>query len=207
MTWLVAGLGNPGPRYAHNRHNIGFTLVDALARAYGRTPWRSRFVSETMDAEIGTERALLMKPMTYMNDSGQAVGEALRYLKIPLENLIVFHDEIDLPRGKVRIKSGGGDAGHNGLKSITAHCGPDYKRVRIGIGHPLRQSASAARPGEKSAVHSHVLKDFAQEDEAWIEALCDAIAKNMPLMLEGEDATLMNRIQLGLQDKVPKEDE
>ncbi|MES2906468.1 MAG: aminoacyl-tRNA hydrolase [Pseudomonadota bacterium] len=195
MTWLIAGLGNPGPRYAQNRHNIGFMIVDALGGAHGRGAWRTRFVAETMDAEFGKERVLLMKPMTYMNDSGQAVGEALRYLKIPVEKLIVIHDELDLARGKVRIKNGGGDAGHNGLKSITAHCGPYYKRVRIGIGHP----------GEKSAVHSHVLKDFAKEDEAWVAALCDVIAKDAALLLADDDSVLMNRIDLAVRDKIPQD--
>src|SRR5215213_7043331 len=123
MTWLIAGLGNPGPRYAGNRHNIGFMMIDALAAAYGRPPWRSKFLSDMMEAEIGGESVLFMKPQTFMNESGQAVGEALRYLKIPLENLLVLHDELDLPRGRMKIKTGGGDGGHNGLRSITAHCG------------------------------------------------------------------------------------
>ncbi len=195
MTWLVAGLGNPGSRYANHRHNIGFMLLDGLAAAYGRPPWRARFIAETMDAEISGERVLLMKPMTYMNDSGQAIGEAMRYLKIPLEHLIVLHDEMDLAAGKLRIKAGGGDAGHNGLKSITAHCGVDYKRVRIGIGHP----------GDKGAVHGHVLQDFAKEDEAWLNALDEALVKNFALLFANEDASLMNKIQLAVQDKVPRE--
>jgi PTH1 family peptidyl-tRNA hydrolase len=206
MTWLIAGLGNPGPRYANHRHNIGFRLANALAQAYGRPPWRARFLSETMDAEINGERALLLKPMTYMNDSGQAVGEALRYLKIPLENLIVIHDELDLASGKLRVKVGGGDAGHNGLKSISAHCGGDYKRVRVGIGHPLRQSASAASPGDKTAVHGHVLQDFAHEDELWLEALAKALVSNFYLLLKNNDASLMNKVQLAVQDKLPKEE-
>jgi PTH1 family peptidyl-tRNA hydrolase len=194
MTWLIAGLGNPGPRYANHRHNIGFMIADRLALAYGRGAWRARFVAETMDAEIDGERALLMKPMTYMNDSGQAVGEALRYLKIPLQNLIVIHDELDLTSGKLRVKVGGSDAGHNGLKSITAHCGEDYKRVRIGIGHP----------GDRGAVHGHVLQDFSTEDEAWLEALGDALARNFFLLLKNDDASLMNKVQLAVQDKLPQ---
>jgi PTH1 family peptidyl-tRNA hydrolase len=194
MTWLIAGLGNPGPRYANHRHNIGFMIVDSLARAYGRTPWRARFIAETMDTEINGERTLLMKPMTYMNDSGQAVGEALRYLKIPLDHLIVIHDELDLPSGKLRVKIGGSDAGHNGLKSITAHCGEDYKRVRVGIGHP----------GERGAVHGHVLQDFSAEDEAWLTALSDAVVRNFFLLLKDDDASLMNKVQLAVADKLPK---
>jgi PTH1 family peptidyl-tRNA hydrolase len=194
MTWLIVGLGNPGPRYANHRHNVGFILLDALARVYGRPPWRSRFIAETMDGAIGGERALLIKPMTYMNDSGQAVGEALRYLKIPLDHLVVLHDEMDLPSGKIRIKAGGGDAGHNGLKSITAHCGPDYMRVRIGVGHP----------GHKAAVHGHVLQDFDKEDEAWLGALSETLVNNFSLLLKGEEASLMNKVHLALQDKLPK---
>lgn len=194
MTWLIAGLGNPGPRYASHRHNVGFMLADGLARVYGRGAWRARFMGETMDAEINDERALLLKPMTYMNDSGQAVGEAMRYLKIPLENLIVLHDEMDLPSGKLRVKTGGGDAGHNGLKSITAHCGGDYKRVRVGIGHP----------GDKSAVHGHVLQDFSREDEEWLGALSDALARNFQLLLKHDDLTFMNKVQLAVADKLPK---
>jgi PTH1 family peptidyl-tRNA hydrolase len=193
MTWLIAGLGNPGPRYANHRHNIGFMIADQLARAYGKTPWRAKFMAETMDAEISGERALLMKPMTYMNDSGQAVGEALRYLKIPLDKLIVIHDEMDLASGKLRVKVGGSDAGHNGLKSITAHCSEDYKRVRVGIGHP----------GDKTAVHGHVLQDFSAEDEAWLGALSEALVRNFSLLLKGDDSSFMNKVQLAVQDKLP----
>lgn len=195
MTWLIAGLGNPGSRYAGNRHNIGFMAVDALAHAYGRPPWRARFSSEIMDAAIGGKRALIIKPQTYMNESGQAVGEALRYLKIPLRNLIVIHDELDLPRGRLRIKTGGGEAGHNGLKSITAHCGADYKRIRIGIGHP----------GDRDIVHSHVLQDFSREDQPWVEALCKALAKDFALVFENKDSELMNRIGLAVKDKIPQD--
>ena len=133
---LFVGLGNPGSRYARNRHNIGFMAVDEIARVHNAGPWRRRFQAETADAVIGGEKVLLLKPQTFMNLSGQAVGEAQNYFRIPLEDVTVFYDELDLPPAKLRVKVGGGNAGHNGLRSISAHCGNDYRRVRLGIGHP-----------------------------------------------------------------------
>ncbi len=151
---VIAGLGNPGARYARNRHNIGFMAVDAIAEGSRFGPFRARHQGLTADGLIGDERVTLLKPQTYMNESGRSVGEALRYAKLDLSALIVIHDELDLAPAKVRVKVGGGDAGHNGLRSITAHVGAGYKRVRIGIGHP----------GDKALVHNYVLSDFAKAE-------------------------------------------
>ena len=156
---LFVGLGNPGARYAGNRHNIGFQVVDAIARIHSAQPWRRRFQGQAADAVIGSEKAVLLKPETFMNDSGRSVAEALRFFKLELADLIVFHDELDLAPGKLRVKTGGGNAGHNGLRSITALCGNDYRRVRMGIGHP----------GHKDLVHGYVLRDFAKAEEPWVE--------------------------------------
>ncbi len=142
---IIAGLGNPGQRYARNRHNIGFMAVEAIARAARATPWRSRFQGYACEATIGGEKALLLLPQTYMNESGRAIGEAARFFKVAPADVVVFHDELDLAPAKLRVKLGGGNAGHNGLRSITAHCGNDYRRVRMGIGHP----------GHKDLVHGH----------------------------------------------------
>ena len=162
---LFVGLGNPGPRYASNRHNIGFRAVDAIAQAHSAGPWRRRFQGETSDAVVGGERVLLLKPQTFMNDSGRSVGEAQNFFKLPLSDVTVFYDELDLPEAKLRVKMGGGNAGHNGLRSITAHCGNDYRRVRLGIGHP----------GHKALVQPHVLGDFAKSEEPWVEDLTRAL--------------------------------
>lgn len=188
---LFVGLGNPGTRHAANRHNIGFMTIDAIAKRHGIGPWRRRFQALTAEGLLGGERVMLLKPETYMNDSGLAVGEAVNFYKVPLADVIVFHDEVDLPPGKVRVKIGGGDAGHNGLRSITAHLGPDYRRVRVGIGHP----------GIKDIVYHHVLGDFAKSDREWVEALCTAIADNAELLACGEDASFQNRIHLAMDAK------
>src|SRR6266850_5136509 len=165
---LFVGLGNPGANYAGNRHNVGFMVVDAIARRHGFPPWRRRFqgvaTEGTIPAGAGTgERVLLLLPGTYMNESGRAVAEAAHFYKLGLGDIVVFHDEIDLPPAKVRVKTGGGIAGHNGLRSISAHIGNDYRRVRIGVGHP----------GVKELVHAHVLNDFAPSEREWVDALCD----------------------------------
>jgi PTH1 family peptidyl-tRNA hydrolase len=185
---LFVGLGNPGRQYAGNRHNIGFMAVEAIARAHGFPAARTKYQALTSEAAIGPERVILMQPQTYMNDSGRAVGEAARFHKIPLENIVVFHDELDLPPAKLRVKKGGGNAGHNGLRSITAHLGNDYRRVRLGIGHP----------GDKALVHSFVLNDFGRGEMEWVTTLCDAVAKNAPLLVKGEDAAFQNRIHLAM---------
>jgi PTH1 family peptidyl-tRNA hydrolase len=188
---LLVGLGNPGTRYAGNRHNIGFMVVDAIARRHGIGPWRRRFQGVVCEGPIGTERALLLLPGTYMNESGRAVSEAAHFYKLPIGDIIVFHDELDLPAGKLRVKTGGGNAGHNGLRSITAHVGNDYHRVRIGIGHP----------GAKELVHPYVLDDFAKSDRPWVETLCDVIADNAELIARGEDASFQNKVHLAMHAK------
>lgn len=188
---LLVGLGNPGTRYAGNRHNIGFMAVQAIARRHGLGPWRRRFEGVACEGLIGSERVLLLLPGTYMNESGRAVAEAANFFKLPIENIVVFHDELDLPAAKLRVKVGGGNAGHNGLRSISANVGNDYRRVRIGIGHP----------GAKELVLSYVLNDFAKADKPWVEALCDAIADNAELIARGEDASFQNKVHLEMQAK------
>ena len=183
---LLVGLGNPGPGYAGNRHNIGFKAVDAIARSHAGSPWRRRFQGQASDAVLGGERAVLLKPETYMNDSGRAVGEALRFFKLALADVVVFHDELDLAPGKLRVKTGGGNAGHNGLRSITALCGNDYRRVRLGIGHP----------GHKDLVHGYVLRDFAGDERPWAEDLCDACGSHAALLAAGDDAGFQNKVHL-----------
>src|SRR6476661_4763774 len=188
---LFVGLGNPGAKYARNRHNVGFRAVDEIARRHGFSPWRRRFQGETSEGAIGTERVILLKPMTYMNESGRSVQEAAGFFKIAPGDVTVFHDELELPPGKVRVKIGGGIAGHNGLRSISAHIGNDYRRVRLGIGHP----------GVKELVHGHVLSDFAKADRPWVEALCEAVADNAGLLATGKDSTFQNKVHLVLQAK------
>ena len=171
---LFVGLGNPGAEYAFNRHNVGFMAVDAIAATHGFPAWRKRFQGLAAEGKLA-EQVLLLKPQTYMNESGRSVGEAVRFYKLDLADVIVFHDELDLAPGKVRVKAGGGVAGHNGLRSITAHIGNDYVRVRIGIGHP----------GSKEVVVHHVLNNFAKADRDWLERLLGAIAKTAPDLAEG----------------------
>lgn len=188
---LFVGLGNPGAKYARHRHNIGFMAVDEIARRHGFAPWRRRFQGETSEGTLGTERVILLKPMTYMNESGRAVQEAASFFKIAEGDVTVFHDELELTPGKVRVKIGGGIAGHNGLRSISAHIGNDYRRVRLGIGHP----------GVKELVHGHVLSDFAKADNEWVATLCDAVAEHAALLAKGTDATFANRVHLAMQAK------
>jgi PTH1 family peptidyl-tRNA hydrolase len=188
---LLVGLGNPGSRYAGNRHNIGFMAVDAIAKRHNITPWRRKYQGVAVEGPLGGERVLLLLPGTYMNESGRAVQEAARFHKIDPSQIVVFHDELELAPGKVRVKVGGGNAGHNGLRSITAHVGNDYKRVRIGIGHP----------GDKNLVERYVLQDFAKSERPWVEALCDVIADNAGLLVEGKDASFQNKVHLGMDAK------
>jgi len=173
---LIVGLGNPGAKYARNRHNIGFMALDAIARRWNAKPWRAKFQAEVTDAAVGGGKLLLLKPQTFMNESGRAVGEAMRFHKIALGDIIVFHDELDLAPAKLRVKTGGGIAGHNGLRSIAAHCGNDYVRVRMGIGHP----------GDKAMVHAYVLSDFGRGEEGWAEDMARLCGDLLPRLVKGE---------------------
>jgi peptidyl-tRNA hydrolase, PTH1 family len=186
---LFVGLGNPGAKYARNRHNIGFVAVDEIARRHGFGPWRRRFQGDASEGTLASERVILLKPTTYMNDSGRAVQEAVNFFKIDAGDVTVFQDELELPPGKVRVKVGGGIAGHNGLRSVTSHIGNDYRRVRLGIGHP----------GVKELVHAYVLSDFFKEDAPWVTALSEAVADHAPMLASGQDASFQNRVHLAMQ--------
>jgi PTH1 family peptidyl-tRNA hydrolase len=186
---LVAGLGNPGRSYANNRHNIGFMAVDAMVHRHGFPPFRKRFHGLVTEGVIGGRRVLALKPMTFMNESGRAVAAVAGFFRIATDNVIVVHDEIDLPAGRVRTKHGGGHAGHNGLRSIHAHIGADYRRLRLGIGHP----------GDRDRVVGHVLEDFSESDEAWLNPLLTAVAEWFPLLVAGEEAMFLNKVTLALQ--------
>jgi PTH1 family peptidyl-tRNA hydrolase len=188
---LFVGLGNPGAKYAANRHNIGFMAVDEIARRHGFAPWRRRFQGETAEGTLERERVVLLRPLTFMNDSGRAVQEAANFFKLALADIAVFHDELELPPAKLRVKVGGGIAGHNGLRSISAHVGNDYRRVRLGVGHP----------GVKELVHGHVLSDFAKSDRPWVEALLDAVADNAALLAVDRDSAFQNKVHLTMQAK------
>jgi peptidyl-tRNA hydrolase, PTH1 family len=183
---LIVGLGNPGPEYAHHRHNVGFQAVDAIARRYGLGPWRRRFSGEAAEGAINGDKVLVLKPLTYMNDSGRAVAEALHFYKAATEDVVIVHDELDLVPGKVRVKRGGGAAGHNGLRSTDAAVGPEYLRIRFGIGHP----------GDKSRVTPYVLSNFAKDERPMVEAVSDAIAEAIPMLLTGDEAGFMNKVAL-----------
>jgi peptidyl-tRNA hydrolase, PTH1 family len=191
---LIVGLGNPGPRYERNRHNIGFMAVDAIVRRHRLSPARSKFSGELAEGTIGGDKVLALKPQTYMNDSGRSVLGAASFYKIPPADIIVLHDEVDLAPGKLRVKRGGGAAGHNGLRSIDAHLGPDYWRVRLGVGHP----------GIKELVPHWVLQNFTKEDGTWVGPLVDAVAEAIPLLVEGNDQGFMNRVALILNPPPPK---
>jgi len=189
---LFAGLGNPGAKYAGNRHNIGFMALDAIADAHGFAPWRAKFQGETTEGRLGSEKVILLKPHTFMNLSGQYVAEALRFYKLDVADLVVFHDELDLAPGKLRVKQGGGHAGHNGLRSIHGHLGPDYTRVRLGIGHP----------GHKDRVAGYVLSDFAKADQDWLDDLMRGMADGAPALASGDGARFCNAV--GLRMAPPK---
>jgi len=188
---LFVGLGNPGSKYAHNRHNIGFMAVDEIARRHGFAPWRRRFQGMTSEGSIDQEKVILLRPETFMNESGRAVQEALNFFKLGVDDVVVFQDELELPPAKLRVKIGGGIAGHNGLRSISAHIGNDYRRVRLGIGHP----------GVKELVHAYVLSDFSKADRPWVEALCGVIADNAGLLATAKDSTFQNKVHLAMQAK------
>jgi peptidyl-tRNA hydrolase, PTH1 family len=193
---LFVGLGNPGAKYARHRHNVGFMALDRIVERHDFGSWRRRFQGETAEASLGGERVVLLKPTTYMNDSGQSVGEAQRFLKIPLEDVYVFHDEIDLAPGKVKVKTGGGNAGHNGLRSISAHIGNEYQRVRIGVGHP----------GVKDAVAHYVLHDFAKVEYQWLDPLLDAMAAAVPFLAKGDAARFLSQVALKLRAEEPSKE-
>jgi PTH1 family peptidyl-tRNA hydrolase len=188
---LLVGLGNPGAKHAGNRHNIGFMAVDSIAKRHHFPPWRRRFQGVAAEGNIGREKVLLLLPGTYMNESGRAVAEAAHFYKLGVGAIAVVHDEIELPPAKLRVKVGGGIAGHNGLRSISAHIGNDYKRVRIGIGHP----------GVKEMVHAHVLGDFAKSERPWVETLCDVIADNAELLAMAKDSSFQNKVHLAMVAK------
>jgi PTH1 family peptidyl-tRNA hydrolase len=185
---LFVGLGNPGSKYARNRHNVGFMALDRIAAEHGASPWRKKFQGLVSEAVIGGEKVLLLKPDTYMNESGRAVGEAARFLKLPVGDIVVLYDEIDLAPGKLKIKAGGGNAGHNGLRSISAHLDNDYVRVRIGVGHP----------GHKDLVAHYVLSDFAKADQVWLEPLLEAIAKAATRLAKGDNERFLTDVALEL---------
>jgi PTH1 family peptidyl-tRNA hydrolase len=192
---LWVGLGNPGERHARQRHNIGFMAADRIARAHGFPAWRARFRGLAAESTLGPERILLLKPQTYMNESGRAVAEAARFLKIALHEVVVFHDELDLALAKVRVKLGGGTAGHNGLRSIDACLGTrDFKRVRLGIGHP----------GHKERVLGHVLGDFAKAEHDTLDTFLDAVTDAAPHLAAGDDSAFMNRVAVLTQPPKPR---
>ncbi|HQU68024.1 MAG TPA: aminoacyl-tRNA hydrolase [Albidovulum sp.] len=183
---LFVGLGNPGRKYERNRHNIGFMAVDRIAADHGFAPWRARFQGEAAEGRLGAERVVLLKPATFMNLSGQSVGEAMRFYKLEPADVTVFHDELDLAPGRLRVKTGGGHAGHNGLRSMHQHIGEAYARVRIGIGHP----------GDKDRVAAYVLSDFAKADEGWIDDLLRGISDGAVALAEGDATRFMNAVSL-----------
>jgi PTH1 family peptidyl-tRNA hydrolase len=188
---IWVGLGNPGERYALNRHNVGFMAADVIAQMHGFGPVQTRFQGWVQEGRIGSHKVLLLKPATFMNESGRSVGEALRFYKLAPQALTVFHDELDLAPFKVRVKRGGGHAGHNGLRSIEQHCGPDFRRVRLGIGHP----------GHKDKVTGYVLGNFAKAEEDDLAAMLGAIGAEAEWLAKGEDARFMNDVALRMQDR------
>lgn len=183
---LLVGLGNPGEKYAGNRHNIGFMVVDEIIRRHGFAGPRFKFQSEAWEGTLGSEKVLALKPTTFMNESGRAVGEAMRFYKLEPRDVVVIHDELDLEPGKLRVKHGGGTAGHNGLKSLGRHIGPDFVRIRIGIGHP----------GQKHQVMTYVLKDFPKADHEWIGPMIDAIAEHAELLADEDISRFSNKVHL-----------
>jgi len=194
QVWV--GLGNPGAKYASNRHNIGFMAVDRIAEDHGFAPWRAKFQGQVTEGRIGGEKVLLLKPMTFMNLSGQSVGEAMRFYKLDAPDVTVFHDELDLAPGKVRVKAGGGHAGHNGLRSIHQHIGPHYDRVRLGIGHP----------GHKDKVAPYVLSDFAKADQDWLDDVMRGIAEGAPELATDDSGRFLNAVARRVAPARPAKD-
>ncbi|MBK67163.1 MAG: aminoacyl-tRNA hydrolase [Rickettsiales bacterium] len=196
--WLIAGLGNPGSKYERNRHNIGFMAMDHIIETHNFSSPKNKYKAECFDGTIGDEKVLIMKPQTYMNNSGISISEAARFYKIPLERVLVFYDELDLAEGKVKAKKGGGSAGHNGIKSLDAHLGNNFWRIRLGIGHP----------GKKELVHSYVLGDFMDIEKKWLEPMLSSIAKHFPLMVDHGIDKAVSKINQDIINatKPPKED-
>lgn len=192
---LLVGLGNPGAKYARTRHNIGFMAVDEIVRRHSFASWRARFESQCAEGAIDGEKVLALKPETYMNNSGRAVGTAVRFFKLEPADVVVIHDDIDLAGGKIRYKVGGGHAGHNGLRDIDAHIGKDYARVRLGVGHP----------GLREQVHDHVLDPFSKAEMTWVEPLLDAVAEAFPLLVAGDSSKFLTRVALILNPPPPKD--
>lgn len=192
--FLFVGLGNPGAKYASNRHNIGFMAVDVIAAAHKFSPWKKKFQGEICDGVLAGTKVLLLKPQTFMNESGRSVGEAVRFHNIPLDKVFVFYDELDLEAGKIRVKLGGGAAGHNGIRSISSHITPEFKRVRLGIGHP----------GDARMVTPHVLGDFAKSDREWLVALLDAVADNAAMLVDGTEAKFQSHVHLKVNPPPPR---
>ena len=191
---LIAGLGNPGEKYARHRHNVGFMAADAIAARHRFAPYRPRYHGSIAEGTISGRKTLILKPMTFMNESGLSVGEAARYLKVPTQTIVVIHDEVDLIPGKIRAKAGGSDAGHNGLRSVTSVLGSNYRRVRIGVGHP----------GIAPLVPAYVLRDFPKADYVWLTPLIDAIAEAAPYLAADDDAGFMNRVALLTRPQRPQ---
>jgi PTH1 family peptidyl-tRNA hydrolase len=183
---IFVGLGNPGAKYAGNRHNIGFMALDRIAADHGFGPWKGKFQGQIAEGRLGGDKVLLLKPETYMNNSGQSVGEAMRFYKLTPAEITVFHDELDLAPGKCRVKQGGGHAGHNGLRSIHAHIGENYARVRLGIGHP----------GRKDLVSHYVLHDFGKADQEWLDDLLRGLSDGAPHLADGDTAKFLNAVSL-----------
>lgn len=191
---LVAGLGNPGFEYARNRHNIGFMAIDAIIQRYAFAHFRARFQGQVAEGDIAGQKVIALKPLTFMNDSGRSVAAAAAFYRVPPADVVVLHDEIDLGSGRLRVKTGGGHAGHNGLRSIQAHLGADFRRVRLGVGHP----------GEKDRVAGYVLKNFAKADQEWLERTLEAIAENFGHIVEGDDAAFMSKVAFVVNPPKPK---
>lgn len=191
---LLVGLGNPGAKYAQNRHNVGFMALDVIARRWNFGPWRQRFQGVTAEGRVGDARVLALKPSTFMNLSGQSVGAAVRFLKLDPAAVTVLQDEIDLAFCKLRVKTGGGHGGHNGIRDIASHIGADFRRIRLGVGHP----------GDREKVHGHVLHDFAKAEMPGIETMLDAVADNLPLLLVGDEGAFMSKVALAVNPPPPK---
>lgn len=191
---LAVGLGNPGAGHAKNRHNIGFMAVDAIVEHYRFGPSRGKFSGSVAEGRIAGRRVVALKPLVYMNDSGRSVAAAAKFFRVPPADIVVLHDEIDLAPGRLRVKRGGGHAGHNGLRSIHAHIGPDYCRVRLGVGHP----------GHKHRVAGHVLRNFVKADEAWKNGILDAVAEHFALLVEGDDSAFMSKVAHDMRAALPK---